>query len=759
MGNKSKKYVFRRPRQPSIEVSLIQNSYYRSHKKSSRRRSTSPSSDEADERKVRKENKKSSTSRRSRSPSRERRRSRSRSKQRDRSRRDHDKPSSSSHRREARDKKKKKRSNSSSSSCSSSDSSASSAKSLKLMQKLESARLQDAIERKRRKEAAKALETPEEKRARRLKEKQAKEMRRRERMGWDNEYQHYTNQDNPFGDANLTSTFVWSKKLEKKGLTGLTTEELEIINRQKQMENKAELEKVKKRRQERELERMQREDEMALLQRSREAAQFEEYERQESKFHLEQARLRSKIRIQDGRAKPIDLLAQYISNQGLEESIEMQMHEPYTYLNGLNIQDLEDLLEDIDVYMELDMSNENGDYWEDLKTIVRDELQKLKKLEGDGEVNATVGNREGIHQSVARDVTEIFRGKSAQELVELKRKIESKIESKSDGVDVGYWESLLSQLKAHMARARLRDQHQENLRNKLAMLKQEQSELAEAAEAANQAMEEEDVAAEPPAEQPAEESDEEEKPGETEESEATGLLSDCFTMYAEGNYSPRYLQDDELEPNIQVIDDEELETNIEKVRNKILNRGEDEEDFATKEEIRMAKECRKGMNMDEAEFSVETKLDSEVYLWSDKYRPRKPRYFNRVHTGFEWNKYNQTHYDMDNPPPKIVQGYKFNIFYPDLIDKSSTPKYFLVSCGSERLLRCSNDFLPVVQEPCADNKDFAVLRFSAGPPYEDLAFKIVNREWEFSYKRGFRCQFHNNIFQLWFHFKRYRYRR
>lgn len=51
----------------------------------------------------------------------------------------------------------------------------------------------------------------------------------------------------------------------------------------------------------------------------------------------------------------------------------------------------------------------------------------------------------------------------------------------------------------------------------------------------------------------------------------------------------------------------------------------------------------------------------------------------RVHTGFEWNKYNQTHYDMDNPPPKIVQGYKFNIFYPDLIDKNSTPEYHIVS--------------------------------------------------------------------------------
>lgn len=149
--------------------------------------------------------------------------------------------------------------------------------------------------------------------------------------------------------------------------------------------------------------------------------------------------------------------------------------------------------------------------------------------------------------------------------------------------------------------------------------------------------------------------------------------------------------------------------------------------------------AKEGMGADEAQFSVEMPLTGKAYLWADKYRPRKPRFFNRVHTGFEWNKYNQTHYDFDNPPPKIVQGYKFNIFYPDLIDKRSTPEYFL--------------------EACPDNKDFATLRFHAGPPYEDIAFKIVNREWEYSHRHGFRCQFANGIFQLWFHFKRYRYRR
>jgi hypothetical protein len=53
----------------------------------------------------------------------------------------------------------------------------------------------------------------------------------------------------------------------------------------------------------------------------------------------------------------------------------------------------------------------------------------------------------------------------------------------------------------------------------------------------------------------------------------------------------------------------------------------------------------------------------------------------RARQGFEWNKYNQTHYDSDNPPPKVVQGYKFNIFYPDLINKFQTPEYHIVRGG------------------------------------------------------------------------------
>jgi hypothetical protein len=61
-------------------------------------------------------------------------------------------------------------------------------------------------------------------------------------------------------------------------------------------------------------------------------------------------------------------------------------------------------------------------------------------------------------------------------------------------------------------------------------------------------------------------------------------------------------------------------------------------------------------------------------------------------------------------------------------------------------------------EPC-DTKDYAILRISAGPPYEDIAFKIVNREWAYGRKKGFRCSFDRGILQLYFNFQRYRYRR
>ena len=47
----------------------------------------------------------------------------------------------------------------------------------------------------------------------------------------------------------------------------------------------------------------------------------------------------------------------------------------------------------------------------------------------------------------------------------------------------------------------------------------------------------------------------------------------------------------------------------------------------------VADEARKPMEQGEAKFSFEIPLEQKVAWWHDKYRPRKPKYFNRVHTG------------------------------------------------------------------------------------------------------------------------------
>ena len=126
------------------------------------------------------------------------------------------------------------------------------------------------------------------------------------------------------------------------------------------------------------------------------------------------------------------------------------------------------------------------------------------------------------------------------------------------------------------------------------------------------------------------------------------------------------------------------------------------------------------------------------YEWSKEYKPIKPRYSNKKIIGFEWNRYNQAHYDNDNLPPKTVNGYRFNIFYPNLVDKTKTPKFYLQR---------------------SETPDMCIIRFESGAPYEDIAFKIINREWNTRVKGDFLNVFDKGVLKLYFKFKKFRYKR
>lgn len=62
----------------------------------------------------------------------------------------------------------------------------------------------------------------------------------------------------------------------------------------------------------------------------------------------------------------------------------------------------------------------------------------------------------------------------------------------------------------------------------------------------------------------------------------------------------------------------------------------------------------------------------------------------------------------------------------------------------------------VIKDP--GNDDTCTLVFTASAPYETIAFTIVNKQWEQSSKRGFRCSFDRGVLQLYVQLKREFYR-
>ncbi|AOW01480.1 cactus-binding C-terminus of cactin protein-domain-containing protein [Yarrowia lipolytica] len=135
--------------------------------------------------------------------------------------------------------------------------------------------------------------------------------------------------------------------------------------------------------------------------------------------------------------------------------------------------------------------------------------------------------------------------------------------------------------------------------------------------------------------------------------------------------------------------------------------------------------------------------EAELYQQSDEIKVDKktrPRFHNRVVLGFDWNKYNQTHYDSNNLPPKTVQGYKFNIFYPEL-PEGKTPSY--------QVIKMKNEDITKQRETC-------LLKFTAPAPYADLTFRVVDRTWDYA-ARGdgkYNSSYHNGVLQLHFRFKK-----
>ncbi|KAL2566224.1 hypothetical protein AAZV13_19G152400 [Glycine max] len=550
----------------------------------------------------------------------------------------------------------------------------------------------------------------------------------------------YSNDSNPFGDSNLNEKFVWRKKIERDVSQGVSIEAFsKKAEKKKQRERMAEIEKVKKRREERALEKARHEEEMALLARERARAEFQDWEKKEEEFHFDQSKVRSEIRLREGRARPIDVLTKHLNGS---DDLDIEINEPYMVFKGLTVNEMSELRDDIKMHLDLDRATPTHvEYWEALLLVCDWELAEAQRkdaldrarVRGEEPPAELLAEERGLHSSVEPDVKKLLQGKTHAELEALRVHIESEMRTGTAKV-VEYWEAILKHLHIYKAKACLKEIHAKLLRKHLQSLERPLEDEDKLENAHVMVPEEEDT-------------EDDIKVRSADESfSPEPIREDQEADDEAGSFSPQLLHSDE---NEEAIDPEEDRAMLERNRKAVLEEQQRrvQEAMASKpapSEDNFEMKALKAMGDMEDGDSVfgsgaEVNLDSQVYWWHDKYRPRKPKYFNRVHTGYEWNKYNQTHYDHDNPPPKIVQGYKFNIFYPDLVDKTKAPTYTIEKDGS--------------------NGETCIIRFHAGPPYEDIAFRIVNKEWEYSHKKGFKCTFERGILHVYFNFKRHRYRR
>jgi hypothetical protein len=380
-----------------------------------------------------------------------------------------------------------------------------------------------------------------------------------------------------------------------------------------------------------------------------------------------------------------------------------------------------------------------------MKTICQDRQKHFKTAQS---------SARGV-SSVSGNIDKLLAPKTLAELQKLEGQIRTKLAS-NDPIDTDYWEHLLQSLLIYKARANLRRVTQSILESRLGGLRKQQvaeadalkSRLeaklrvaAQAVDGSSSALEgsvanishDERHALDP---EPLLRLRPEDKTLEssTEKEFAQSLIDDRRKVLKLGYVPGRKRSNDpgnSLEPSSK--------------RQRTGDAGD------IKNSVNFDREVARGLSDNEELITTEVPVETKnKHLWPADVRPRKPQYFNRCILGYEWNKYNQTHYDHDNPPPKVVQGYKFNVLYPDLLDKTRAPTYKIEREGGRRRGEIAAK---------AGEDDTCIIRFVAGAPYEDIAFKIVDREWDYSAKRerGFRSLFDKGILQLHFQFKKVRF--
>ena len=277
---------------------------------------------------------------------------------------------------------------------------------------------------------------------------------------------------NPFGDDKLTERFVWRKKIEKSLMDGVDPKDLGLTAEKRRHEQRLlEIEKVKKQREQREVEKMEKELEREVLQREEALIEAVELEKKEEEFHVLQAKMRSDMRVEQGRARAVDLIARNVECEvGVETSARFDFKiNPIHVFLGLTTNELHELKDDVLVRLDLTKHDlEKHAFWRDFITVCDDELANARRrdavdrarVRGKDASAASAQARDvidqGLHEQVENDVAEMLVGKSRLELEGLEREVADTL-SDPHAPELEYWQAVLRRISVSKARAAVVD--------------------------------------------------------------------------------------------------------------------------------------------------------------------------------------------------------------------------------------------------------------------------------------------------------------
>ena len=169
---------------------------------------------------------------------------------------------------------------------------------------------------------------------------------------------------------------------------------------------------------------------------------------------------RSKIRIEQSREQPIDILVKILmifnGEFAYDKNIEKEIQEPYIIFQKLGLKDLIELSEGIIVYKLFEKKNifyilkeqkkfeENylyKQYWEELYLLLKD------KIEEEEAKQKSKIRKSDLDKDVEEEIQAMFDKKKYVELVELEKDINNTISVHDFKIDVEYWENILKKLQ------------------------------------------------------------------------------------------------------------------------------------------------------------------------------------------------------------------------------------------------------------------------------------------------------------------------